>query len=134
MLFNIFTIDIDSGTEYTVGMFADNTKLSGAVDTIQGRDTIQRGLDVLKKCAHENLMRFNKAKCKVMLLDRGIPRYECRLGAKLIKSSPAKKDLRILVNEELAVCACSLEGPTVSPGRSCCELPVTKITLKKEGY
>lgn len=37
MLFNIFTIDIDSGTEYTVGMFADNTKLSGAVDTIQGR-------------------------------------------------------------------------------------------------
>jgi len=56
---------------------------------------------------------FNEAKCKVLLLDRGIPRYECRLGAKLIKSSPAKKDLRILVNEEPAVCACSPEGPTV---------------------
>ena len=63
MLFNVFTIDIDSGTEYTIGMFADNTKLSGAVDTIQGRDTIQRGLDVLKKCAHKNLMRPSARYC-----------------------------------------------------------------------
>jgi len=70
-MFNIFFSNMDSGIECTLSTFANDTKLCGAVDMLEGQDAIQRDLDRLETWACVNVMKFNKAKCKVLHMGQG---------------------------------------------------------------
>lgn len=75
VLFSIFDNDIGNGSE--CGSFADNTRMSGAVDLLEGRDATQRDLDRLEECdpweppeAHSQ---------EQVHLDQANPQYQYRL-------------------------------------------------------
>ncbi|PKU42942.1 hypothetical protein llap_6762 [Limosa lapponica baueri] len=60
-----------------------------------------RGTLTDEEKAHVNLMKFNKAKCKVLHLGHNNPQYEYRLEDELIERSPVEKNLGIPLDAKL---------------------------------
>ncbi|GAB0193755.1 cAMP-dependent protein kinase inhibitor alpha [Grus japonensis] len=92
---------MDSGIECALSKFTDDTKLCGEVNTLEGRDAIQRDLDRFERWARVNHMKLHEAKCKVLHMIRCNPKHNYRLGREWMESSPAEKDLGVLVGEKL---------------------------------
>ncbi|KAJ7426854.1 rna-directed dna polymerase from mobile element jockey-like [Willisornis vidua] len=99
-LLNKFVGNRDSGIECTVIKFADDTRLCGAVNTLEGRDVTQKDLDKLE-WASAKFMKFKKAKGKVPLLGWGNPKQKYKLGKERTENNPGEKHLGVSVEKKI---------------------------------
>lgn len=81
------------GLRVPLAKLCNETKLSGAVDMTEGKNTIQKDVDRLEEWSHVNLMKFNESKCKVHHLGWGNPQEQYKLGYEWIESEEGLGDI-----------------------------------------
>ncbi|KAJ7412350.1 rna-directed dna polymerase from mobile element jockey-like [Pitangus sulphuratus] len=114
VLFNIFIYDLDAGLEEILSEFADDTKLGGAVDSLKGREALQKDLNKSEDWAITNHRKFSKGKCQILHLGRGNLDVPTDWGMRCWKGT-----MGVLVNGKLNMsqqCPGSQEGQPC-PGR-----------------
>ncbi|GAB0183560.1 mitochondrial enolase superfamily member 1 [Grus japonensis] len=102
VLFNIFINDLDKGTECTLSKLADDKKLEGMANTLEGCAAIQQHLDRLDSWVERNQVKFKRGKCRVLHLGRNNPKHQYGLGVDLLGSSSAE-DMGVLGDSKLSM-------------------------------
>ncbi|KAJ7416695.1 rna-directed dna polymerase from mobile element jockey-like [Pitangus sulphuratus] len=93
--------DWDEGIVSLLSKFTDDTKPGGVANMSEGCAALQKDFGKLERRAKKYILKFSKAKCRVLHLRRDNSKHSYRLGTDLLENSAAEKDLDVLVDKQL---------------------------------
>ena len=98
-LFTIYIDDLEEGAECRVTKFADDTKMSGKANCVEGVKRLQRDLDRLSEWARTWQMEYDVSKCEVIHFGRNNSRRDYYLKGEKLQHATVQRDLGVLVHE-----------------------------------
>ena len=100
ILFLIYINDIGDSVKKLINLFADDTKLSGAVSTAKERDSLQEDINSLHDWAEKWQMQFNADKCSVIHMGRNNIQHTYKLGGTSLQTSHCERDVGVLMQDD----------------------------------
>jgi hypothetical protein len=105
VLFICYINNMRKNVKGDIKMFADDTKISSAVNSEEDHQKLQNDLTNLEKWSQNWLLRFNTKKCKVMHLGYHNSKYQFTMGSgndeHKLENTECEKDLGVHVNPSL---------------------------------
>src|ERR1043165_1200231 len=98
VLFLIDINDIDDNLISKIGKFADNTKMSKSVSSVEGVQALQEDLVKLGNWVSDWQMSFNTEICSVIHLGRKNRKHQYSLCGSVLRESIKERDLGITVD------------------------------------
>ena len=91
-LFVIHINDIDDTVSSKILKFADDTKITASISSVEEQHILQTDLTRLMEWSEEWQMKFNVNKCKVMHLGYNNPSYEYSMNDEVLIDTEEERD------------------------------------------
>ena len=106
LLFIIYINDLCEDLHYTGKLYADDTKVISAINTLYDSQLLQADLNKINEWSMKWLVQLNREKCKVMHLGYHNQKYEYYINDEsrmpcLIQKSDCEKDLGVMIQSDL---------------------------------
>ena len=87
--------------EYTLSKVAKDDIPGGAVDSLEGKEALQKDLDRLVSWAITSHMKLNRTKCRILHLRQSRSGCMYNLGYRRLESSSTERDLGVWIGDKL---------------------------------
>ena len=97
-LFVIYINDIDDTVSSKILKFADYTKITASISSVEEQHILQTDITRLMEWSEEWQMKFNENKCKVMHLGYNNPSYEYSMNDEVFIDTEEERDLGVTIH------------------------------------
>jgi ribonuclease P/MRP protein subunit RPP40 len=102
ILFTIFINDMPEEIKSNIKLFADDTKIFRAVESLEDTEIIQNDINSLLKWSSKWQLPFNIEKCKVLHFGQNNPKHKYDMGQEALATEEVEKDVGVTFDTDFS--------------------------------